>query len=103
MNSKQKIVYPSPRDLKAILLDNANRTDIKAFLRKKGIFFFIATPEDMTSSVSEIIFGYTTKSMGLLADGYHRGTHALALGLTLIAYILARCLVRKLVYALMHM
>lgn len=58
MNSKQKIVYPSPRDLKAILLDNANRTDIKAFLRRKGIFFFNATPDDMMSSVSEIIFGY---------------------------------------------
>lgn len=40
--------------------------------------------------VAEIIYGYYTKSMALLADGYHMGTHALALGLTLIAYILAR-------------
>lgn len=40
--------------------------------------------------VAEIIFGYTTKSMGLLADGYHMGTHALALGLTYIAYVLSR-------------
>ena len=40
--------------------------------------------------VLEIVFGYTTKSMGLLADGYHMGTHALALGLTYAAYVLAR-------------
>ena len=36
----------------------------------------------------EIAYGYITHSMALLADGYHMGTHALALGLTYIAYIL---------------
>lgn len=40
--------------------------------------------------VAEIIFGYITNSMALLADGFHMGTHALALGLTYIAYILIR-------------
>ena len=39
---------------------------------------------------AEIIYGYITHSMGLLADGYHMGTHALALGLTYIAYVLIR-------------
>ncbi len=39
--------------------------------------------------IAEIVFGYTTKSMALLADGYHMGTHALALGLAYIAYVLA--------------
>ena len=40
--------------------------------------------------VAEIAFGYLSHSMALLADGYHMGTHALALGLTYIAYILIR-------------
>lgn len=39
---------------------------------------------------AEIFYGYSTNSMGLLADGYHMGTHALALSLTYIAYVLTR-------------
>ena len=39
---------------------------------------------------AEILYGYFTNSMALLADGYHMGTHALALGLTYVAYILTR-------------
>ena len=37
--------------------------------------------------IAEIGYGYFTNSMALLADGYHMGTHALALGLTYAAYI----------------
>lgn len=40
--------------------------------------------------IAEICYGYLTNSMALLADGYHMGTHALALGLTFAAYILVR-------------
>ncbi|MBO6281011.1 MAG: cation transporter [Alphaproteobacteria bacterium] len=40
---------------------------------------------------AEITYGYLTNSMALLADGYHMGTHALALGLTYAAYVLMRC------------
>jgi len=40
--------------------------------------------------VIEIVYGYITHSMALLADGFHMGSHALALGLTYIAYILIR-------------
>ena len=40
--------------------------------------------------VAEIAFGYLSHSMALLADGFHMGTHALALGLTYVAYILIR-------------
>jgi cation diffusion facilitator family transporter len=40
--------------------------------------------------LAEIFYGYITHSMGLLADGYHMGTHALALSLTYIAYVLSR-------------
>ena len=57
--------------------ENENRT----------FFIIIIT---LLTMVAEIVFGYTTKSMGLLADGYHMGTHALALGLTYIAYVLSR-------------
>lgn len=39
---------------------------------------------------AEIGYGYFTNSMALLADGYHMGTHALALSLTYAAYILMR-------------
>ncbi len=39
---------------------------------------------------AEILYGYLTHSMSLLADGYHMGTHAVALSLTYVAYILIR-------------
>ena len=40
--------------------------------------------------VAEIAFGYYTNSMALLADGWHMSSHALALGLSWIAYALSR-------------
>lgn len=40
--------------------------------------------------ICEIIFGYITKSMSLLAEGYHMSVHVLTLGLTYIAYVFAR-------------
>ncbi len=40
--------------------------------------------------VAEIFGGWIYNSMALLADGWHMGTHALALGLSLMAYIAAR-------------
>jgi cation diffusion facilitator family transporter len=40
--------------------------------------------------VVEITFGYWTNSMALLADGYHMSSHVLALGLSWLAYFLAR-------------
>lgn len=40
--------------------------------------------------VIEIITGYLTGSMALLADGWHMGTHVAAFGLTLFAYWFAR-------------
>ena len=38
----------------------------------------------------EIIAGILTGSMALLADGWHMGTHAFALGITYFAYVMAR-------------
>lgn len=40
--------------------------------------------------VAEILGGYYYGSMALLADGWHMSTHALALGLSVGAYVLAR-------------
>jgi cation diffusion facilitator family transporter len=40
--------------------------------------------------VIEIIFGITTNSMALLADGIHMGSHVLAIGLSWVAYIVVR-------------
>lgn len=44
----------------------------------------------LLAMIAEIAYGYFTNSMALLADGYHMGTHALALGLTYAAYVLTR-------------
>ena len=54
---------------------------------KKTLIVIIFT---VITMAAEIAFGYITHSMALLADGYHMGTHALALGLTFVAYILIR-------------
>lgn len=40
--------------------------------------------------VVEIVFGLSTKSMALLADGIHMGSHVLAIGLSWVAYIIVR-------------
>jgi len=40
--------------------------------------------------IAEITVGWLSNSMALLADGWHMGTHAFALGIALIAYVSAR-------------
>jgi len=40
--------------------------------------------------VAEIVGGYAYNSMALLADGWHMSSHALALGLSAIAFVYAR-------------
>ena len=54
---------------------------------KKTLIVIILT---LVTMFAEIAFGYLTHSMALLADGFHMGTHALALGLTFAAYVLIR-------------
>ena len=54
---------------------------------KKTLTVIILT---VITMIAEIMYGYWTNSMGLLADGYHMGTHALALSLTYVAYVLMR-------------
>lgn len=54
---------------------------------KKTLIVIIFT---LITMLAEIICGYLTCSMALLADGFHMGTHALALTLTFAAYVLIR-------------
>lgn len=54
---------------------------------KKTFWVIVLT---VITMIAEIIFGYYTHSMALFADGWHMGTHALALSLTFFTYILIR-------------
>ncbi len=61
--------------------------DINAANERRTLLVVILTGMTMTV---EIIAGHWTGSMALLADGWHMGTHALALGISYVAYLLAR-------------
>lgn len=56
--NKQKIIYPSARDLKIILSDCVRKTDLLSFLRAKGIFFFNITPNELSEKFSEMLLTY---------------------------------------------
>lgn len=59
----------------------------KEHIEKKTLIVVIIT---IVTMIIEIVFGLISNSMALLADGIHMGTHALALGISLMAYVLAR-------------
>lgn len=54
---------------------------------KKTMWVVLLTAVTM---VVEIFAGLATKSMALLADGIHMGSHVLAIGLSWVAYIIVR-------------
>ncbi len=54
---------------------------------KKTLWVVLLTAITM---VVEIIFGISTRSMALLADGIHMGSHVLAIGLSWLAYVIVR-------------
>ena len=56
--NKQKITYPSARDLKIILSDCVRKTDLLSFLRTKGILFFNITPNELSEKISEMLLTY---------------------------------------------
>ena len=56
--------------------------------RERGVLAVVLLTAAMM--VTEIIVGYATSSMALLADGWHMATHVGALGLASAAYTLAR-------------
>src|SRR5574344_1839196 len=55
-------------------------------LKNKTLLVIIVT---LITMIAEIYFGIITHSMALTADGFHMGTHALALTITYIVCILA--------------
>jgi cation diffusion facilitator family transporter len=59
----------------------------KKTIEKRTLIVVIVT---FITMIAEILFGWISNSMALLADGWHMGTHAFALGVSLIAYIMAR-------------
>lgn len=59
----------------------------KKTIEKRTLIVAIIT---FVAMIAEILFGLITNSMALLADGWHMGTHAFALGISLFAYIMAR-------------
>ncbi|MEW5817279.1 MAG: CDF family Co(II)/Ni(II) efflux transporter DmeF [Spirochaetota bacterium] len=59
----------------------------KKAIEKRTLIVVIIT---FVTMLAEIVFGWMSNSMALLADGWHMGTHAFALGISLLAYILAR-------------
>lgn len=54
---------------------------------KKTIFVVLLT---FVTMIIEVAYGYITGSMALLADGWHMGSHVGALGISVVAYRLAR-------------
>lgn len=55
-------------------------------LKKRTIAVIVIT---LITMIAEIFYGLTTHSMALTADGFHMGTHALALCITLAVCVLA--------------
>ncbi|EKD26821.1 MAG: cation diffusion facilitator family transporter [uncultured bacterium] len=51
---------------------------------------FIVVMVTFVTMILEIFFGLLSNSIALLADGWHMGTHTLALGVSLYAFITAR-------------
>jgi len=64
-----------------------NPHDLSINHERKTRFVVILTAVTMAV---EIFFGYWTNSMALLADGFHMSSHTFALGLSWIAYVVAR-------------
>jgi len=59
----------------------------KKAIEKRTLIVVIIT---FVTMIAEIVFGWLSNSMALFADGWHMGTHAFALGISLLAYTLAR-------------
>jgi cation diffusion facilitator family transporter len=63
---------------------NHDNNHISIDNKKKTLFVIIVT---VITMAFEIIYGYLTHSMALFADGWHMGTHALALSITFLAFV----------------
>lgn len=81
---KQNILYPTSRDLKTILIDAVKKSDLSAFLRRKGIFFFNATTNDLCTKVSEMLLSYDDLQT-LRAMAYRTVNKQILSGFTLLS------------------
>ncbi|EIM01915.1 CDF family Co(II)/Ni(II) efflux transporter DmeF [Rhodanobacter denitrificans] len=76
---------PAPDIAPFIHSHQFNHVDAKAERNTRHVVFITAA-----MMVVEIVGGYWLNSMALLADGWHMSSHALAMGLSVMAYVLAR-------------
>ncbi|AGG90231.1 MULTISPECIES: CDF family Co(II)/Ni(II) efflux transporter DmeF [Rhodanobacter] len=76
---------PAPDIAPFIHSHQFNHADAKAERNTRHVVFITAA-----MMVVEIVGGYWLNSMALLADGWHMSSHALAMGLSVMAYVLAR-------------
>ncbi len=74
------------RSHKELQHEHLYQVDTTQAERKIGVVVVL----NALTMVAEIIAGTVFGSMALLADGWHMGTHMLALGISLLAYALAR-------------
>lgn len=68
-------------------MKSGRSVDASRLLERKTLWVVLLTAVTM---VMEIVFGLTTRSMALLADGIHMGSHVLAIGLSWVAYVYVR-------------
>lgn len=66
---------------------NHSFTSVNRSNERKTLVIVLLT---LATMAAEITVGTLSGSMALLADGWHMGTHAIALGITLFAYRVAR-------------
>lgn len=69
------------------IIETEHNHDINKQNENRTLIVIIFT---VLTMAAEIAFGYFTRSMALLADGFHMGTHALALTIAFGAYIFIR-------------
>ncbi len=67
--------------------DHTYRIDPDGSAERKTLRVIVLTAIMM---IAELVAGYAFGSMALLADGWHMGSHAAALGVTWFAYVFAR-------------
>lgn len=82
--NKQQICFPSANDLRSILTDSIKKTDLLRFARRKGIFLFNATQEDIAQRISEMMLDYEELNM-LRNLAYKTTTKQLLCGFTLVS------------------
>lgn len=66
---------------------HCHEQDINDENAKKTLAVIVIT---ILTMIAEIVFGHLSNSMALLSDGWHMGTHALALSVTFVAFVMIK-------------